>query len=420
MSETLPHVYIGNNAIDQFIEYIDEHTLKSFTLVADENEYAALGRDVAAALQKNNSDVHSIILPGNINPDEAGLIQVLLEPDERERTYLAVGSGTLTDIVRFASHRAGMPFISFPTAPSVDGFASTGCSLTIRSYKQTIMAAQPVAIFADLQTLSRAPRPLIASGFGDMFGKYIALADWPIGNLINGEPFNQAIADRSRRALTTCVDQVPVLQTHWESAMQHLMEGLIEEGICMLLHGNSRPASGAEHVISHYLEMKLARENRPAVFHGSKVGLATILVAKYYETIRQIDRKEAMERLQAARLPYAESVIKQIQKVFGSAANLILAVQHDAIHQTPERFTQICSNVSENWGAIQQFASTVPTSGQIKELLRQVGGVTNPADLGLTELDIREALEYGHYLRTYFTTLNLSRLLGIPHPQGVY
>lgn len=420
MTVTLPEVYIGKNAISELEKFIALQQYTAFTLVTDENEYEALGRAVEATIRRIDRSLHTIVLPGSATPDETYLIQVLLEPDERRRVYLGVGSGTLTDIVRFSSHRAGMPFISLPTAPSVDGFASTGCALTIQKYKQTIMAAAPVGIFADLDTLTRAPRPLIASGFGDMFGKYTALADWPISYHIAGEAFSQELADRSRGALQTCVDQVSVLHDQWETAMHKLMEGLVEEGICMLLQGNSRPASGAEHVISHYWEMKLAREDRPPVFHGAKVGLAAILVARYYELLRQISREEALERLQAARMPAAEDEIARIRSVFGTAAELILAVQQKALQQTPEQFAQMCRKIGENWDLIQQFAATVPTSAEIRDLLVKVGGATHPNQLGLTDTDVQEALEYALYLRKYFTILNLGRILAIPAPEKVF
>ncbi len=420
MSTRLPDIYIGKDATTHFLDYVQKNDLKNFTLVADENEYIALGEAVEAVLRKQGSDIRTIILSGDTTPDETNLIQVLLEPDERQRTYLAVGSGTLTDIVRFASHRAGMPFISLPTAPSVDGFASTGCALTIRKYKQTIMAAQPIAIFADIETLSNSPASLIASGFGDMIGKYTALADWPISHVLLGETFNPEIASRSRSALDVCIAQIPVFDTQRESAIQHLMEGLIEEGICMLLNGNSRPASGAEHLLSHFWEMKLVRDDRPPVFHGAKVGLATILIARYYEILRQMSREEISERLKAAHLPDANDEIKRIREVYGTAANLIIAVQHDNIYQTQENFDLIRENLVSNWDVIQNLAASVPTSVQIRNMLQSVGGTTHPAQLGLTEVDVSEALEYGPYLRKHFTILTLSRLLGIPQPKDVF
>jgi glycerol-1-phosphate dehydrogenase [NAD(P)+] len=313
-----------------------------------------------------------------------------------------------------------MAFISMPTAPSVDGYASTGCSLTIRKYKQTIMAAQPMAIFADLDTLVSAPGSLIAAGFGDMFGKFTALADWPIGHLLCGETFNQDIANRSHNALTLCVSNVSLLSSQRESAIQHLMEGLIEEGICMLLQGNSRPASGAEHVLSHYLEMKLARENRPPVLHGSKVGLATILIARYYENLRQISRSEMQKRLRSVRSPDLGKETAHICSIYGRLGDTIIQLQKDSIFLNPKYFTEVSKKIESHWDNIQTFAATVPTSEQIKNLILQVGGATKPQELGLTHEDILEAVENAPYLRRYFTILNLYRMLDIPKPENVF
>jgi glycerol-1-phosphate dehydrogenase [NAD(P)+] len=419
LKPTLPEIYIGKDAISHLQEYIQSRDFHHFTLISDENEYLALGENVNKALCKSYN-MNTIVLPSDTIPDETHLVQALLEPDDRKRIYIAVGSGTLTDIVRFASHRSGMPFISMPTAPSVDGYASSGCSLTIRKYKQTIMAAQPVAIFADLDTLVSAPRSLIAAGFGDMFGKFTALADWQLGHLLCGEAFNQEIANRSRNALNICVNQVSLLSSQQESTIQHLMEGLLEEGICMLLQGNSRPASGAEHVLSHYLEMKLAREDRLPVLHGAKVGLATILIARYYEELRQISHYEMQKRLRSVRPPDPEKELTYIRSIYGSISDKIIQLQRDSIFQTPEYFNKVCRRIEIYWDDIQTFATTVPTSEQIKHLLLQVGGVTQPHELGLTREDILEAIENAPYLRKYFTILNLSRMLGISTPENVF
>ena len=113
-------------------------------------------------------------------------MQVLVRADRENRTYLAVGSGTITDITRFASHRTKADFISIPTAPSVDGYTSPSASLVIERLKQTVIAQPPIAIFADLPTLCAAPRPMIAAGFGDMLGKYTSLADWQLGHSVVG------------------------------------------------------------------------------------------------------------------------------------------------------------------------------------------------------------------------------------------
>ena len=56
---------------------------------------------------------------------------------------LAVGSGTITDIVRFAAHVMRLPFVVMPTAPSMDGYASSGAPLVVEGVKRTYMVKPP-------------------------------------------------------------------------------------------------------------------------------------------------------------------------------------------------------------------------------------------------------------------------------------
>ena len=199
---------------------------------------------------------------------------------------MAIGSGTITDITRFVSHRTGAAFISMPTAPSVDGFASIGAPLIVDGVKETIICHTPTAIFADVTTLAAAPRGLIAAGFGDMLGKLTSIADWRLGQLLWDEPYDEAIAQRTLTAVQFCIDNVESIGAASPEGVRKLLEALLESGYCMLDFGSSRPASGAEHHYSHYWEMKLLNEGRPAIYHGAKVGVATALVAEQYAQLR--------------------------------------------------------------------------------------------------------------------------------------
>ncbi|MBC7256832.1 MAG: iron-containing alcohol dehydrogenase, partial [Chloroflexi bacterium] len=164
-----PLVHIGEGALQAFLDYVKEKGFRSFHLVADANTWRALGERVAAMLRAAGCAVTAILLTGKeIIADEEQIVQVMLPAGgDAERVYLAVGSGTITDVTRFASHRMGRPFIALPTAPSVDAYTSPNAPLVIRRLKKTLPAQVPLAVFADLEALRRAPRPMIAAGFGD-------------------------------------------------------------------------------------------------------------------------------------------------------------------------------------------------------------------------------------------------------------
>ena len=43
--------------------------------------------------------------------------------------------------------------------------------------------------------------------------------------------------------------------------------------------------------------MKLLRDGRPAILHGAKVGVATVLVAGIYDRVRQLSRADVADFL---------------------------------------------------------------------------------------------------------------------------
>jgi glycerol-1-phosphate dehydrogenase [NAD(P)+] len=408
-------VSIGHDAIPELLVFLRELNIHHLVLVSDQNQYAALGAKVEKALLEAGFQLDNIILTGDqVEADEKYVVQAFLPSRDIEQLYIAVGSGTVTDIVRFVSYRAKSYFISLPTAPSVDGFASNGSSMTILDFKQTVNSRPPLAIFADLKTLINAPEALIASGFGDMFGKFTALADWKLAHLVNGDPYDQQIADRSRKARDHVVLQSKSLSTDRENSIKAVMEALIEEGLCMLDFGNSRPASGSEHQFSHYWEMMLHRQRRPAVFHGSKVGLASIWISKYYQLILGISKDKARTMLSSNPQLDPQIEIQKIKDGYGELiAPAIIKTQKAHLVLTPDNYRSLGDRIIEKWDDIQAIAREVPGPDRLTELLLRVGGAAQPADIGLTDTDIRHAMDYAQYVRKAFTVLNICQMLGI-------
>jgi glycerol-1-phosphate dehydrogenase [NAD(P)+] len=408
------HLYLGPNAVEHLVQYCETQNLAHFLMVADQNTYTALGQAVEQALLARGWDVKSVVFrEPEVIPNEDFIFQVLLEADQVERTYLAVGSGTLTDITRFASHRTRRPFISLPTAPSVDGFTSPSASLVVRNIKKTVIAQPPIAVIADLPTLAAAPQPMIAAGYGDILGKAIALADWKLGHLLWDEPYSVEIAARVRATLQSCLEATAEIGQASPGGIEKLTFSLIDSGLCMLDFGNSRPAAGAEHYMSHYLEMKLLKEGRTAVLHGAKVALCSILVAGLYEQLRQIDRAEAARRLAASPLPDRAADVACIEAVFGEIAPSLVIEQAPFLDLTPQAYEVLKQRILDHWDAIQELAGKVPSPRQMADLMRQAGGATRPEELTLTDEEVGIALEYAHFFRNRFTVRKLGRILGL-------
>jgi glycerol-1-phosphate dehydrogenase [NAD(P)+] len=109
------------------------------------------------------------------------------EESRNASSILAVGAGSINALCKLAADRAGKPYAIFATAPSMDGFASASASVYENGFKLTFGALPPRMILADTEVLAAAPAYLKAAGFGDLLGKYTALADWRISHLVTGE-----------------------------------------------------------------------------------------------------------------------------------------------------------------------------------------------------------------------------------------
>ena len=126
---------------------------------------------------------------------------------------VAVGSGVITDIVRYAAELADRDFVTVPTAASMDGYASSVAALQLDGVKVTYPARAPVAIFADPRVAAAAPAELTRAGIGDLLGKATARVDWLAAHLLYGEPFSPAAADRVLEPLSFAAANADAVMT---------------------------------------------------------------------------------------------------------------------------------------------------------------------------------------------------------------
>ena len=372
LSHELPTVIrLESGASRELASYCRDADYAQILLVTDECCYEAVGRDVAAYAQEAGLRAHIVFIrlnaAGDVVADEASIVQVLLEIQRLSAdACVALGSGTVHDIVRYAAYSSRIPFVSVPTAPSVDGFTSRGAPLIVRGEKITVPAIGPSAIFADLNILAAAPAPMIAAGFGDMLGKYTSLFDWQFGRLAAGEPYDPFVHEMTRQALQSCADHAEEIGRGTKEGVAVLMRALIESGIAMLIFGQSHPASGGEHHLSHYWEMAFIRSGRRQLLHGAKVGVACSIIAELYKRVAA----DGLPPVREGAEPHA-------------------AYRAAATH----------------WAEIRKLAAALPDPAVIMALLRAAGG---PADIGELGIDAElrdEALREAHHVRPGRTTL---------------
>lgn len=393
-------------------------------LIADTATWAAMGAEAERELRAAGLAARPTIFEEpHLATDAGSILRLLVDDDPEERLYVAVGSGTITDIVRFTCHRTGRDFVCLATAPSVDAYSSVVAPIVVDGMKVTVAAAAPLAVFADTEALARCPRPMIAAGFGDMFCKFSAVADWRLGALLWGESVDEAIAGRAIAAARSCVEAAGAIGAAKPEGLAALMAALVESGLCMAEAGHSRPASGAEHHYSHYWELRLLQEGRAPILHGLKVAIGTLETARLWDEVGKLSPTRAVELLAASRLPSRSEEEARIREAFdgdalcgagnGTVADGIIAAHERFLSMGKSQYEELKSKILAKWDEILAIARSVPSAFETARLLRLAGCPTDPRELGLRSEEIARGFKSAHYLRDRFTVKKLALVLGI-------
>lgn len=413
MSEHMP-IYVGDKAIEAFIAFCKKGNYEKFFLIADENTSRVLGERVHQAIQAQGWDVLYVVLdPEHLHTDDFSITRVLASYDAQPRLFVAVGSGTITDITRFTSHRTRNSFVSFPTAASVDAYTSRNAPVTVGGLKGSIYCHAPIAIFTDLQTICESPRFLTASGFGDSIGKYTSSSDWKYTHLIWGSDFDEDIYEHALHAARQTTNAIDGILQADPASMANMMDAQFESGFCMADFKDSSPASGGEHHIAHIWEMMYHWDGREGLFHGNGVGVAVVIEARWYAQFRALSKADAKALLDKASVPDYETQKVQIEKHLPLIAEEL--IEKDPIYMQlsdPHKLALVKERILEHWDEMQAIAENVPTAQQVIDWLQRMGAPTRPQELGLSDEQVRVALDYGLYLRERFSMNIIRKLFG--------
>lgn len=384
-------------------------------LVADENTWPVAGEAVSQILRDLGRPVRRLVFPGkpSLVPDERAVFRLLdaVEPDTS--LLVAIGSGTLNDLTRYVSYRTQLPYLVVGTAPSMDGYASNSSAMLVNNLKTTINLWGPAAIVAIPAYLGSCPEIMLAAGLGDVLGKFGAVCDWRIGHLLNNEYYCADVADLVLATAQSSLENAPLLARRDPAAVIQSMEALLMTGITMSYVGNSRPASGAEHHLSHFWEMAFQRMGIPAVLHGSKVGLGMIISSALSHQLKELRPDfEAARRTIAAADPAAR--VADIKAVYQDSAAEILALDQKSGRTDPARALARLAGLEQHWSEVLALVeATVPAPGRIRAAIASAHGATRPSDLGISPELVEQAVRFAREIRDRYTVLQIYADLGL-------
>ncbi|MBQ3557538.1 MAG: sn-glycerol-1-phosphate dehydrogenase [Oscillospiraceae bacterium] len=385
-------VYIEHNAAARLGELCRD--VSHVLLVADENTYAAAGAQVADVLQ--GKCVQTVLFPGTplLIPNEDAIEAVTSQLGDTEM-IVGVGSGVIQDLCKYVSHTSGIPYIIVATAPSMDGYASSGAAMITGGMKVTYPVGLPTAILADPAVLANAPLEMIKAGYGDIIGKYSSLNDWKLSHLVNREYFCQQIYDLTFEQLQNTIKLAEGLLRRDETAIAALTEALVVVGILLSFVGNSRPASGSEHHLSHFFEITGIINGRDYFPHGIDVAYSTIVTAQLREKLLQGKFPARLYR------PDPDHYRAEMARVYKQVAPGCMALQEEmGRYQSDDAAPYL-----DHEDAIRAVLAEMPSAKEIERLLGLVE--LDPAEFYAFygEACIADAIRYAKDLKDRYTIL---------------
>ena len=378
-------------------------TLPQCVVVADSRTWQVCGENIA-----ENLSAESIIVPdsceqGPVCDDSTCHWLKQQFGAKQAEMVIAVGSGTISDLCKWASFEMDLPYAVVATAASMNGYAAANVAAKIDGVKLVLRARPPVAVLAEPNIIEQSPQQMTASGFADTIAKFQSKADWVMNNLLFGEDYCGYCANILQDVEGSYLDSPEKLRNGDPETVKALFESLFLTGIAMTMVGTSTPASGGEHLLSHVLDMTADINNQGHWLHGLQVGLGTIVSAALYEKILSIDEPALHEMPEDIDTAYwqDEKLIRSVKEQYTLKTDAIKAAKQKILQ--PKIYKQLKSRLQ----------SVVKPPLYVKDLLHRAGAAASITDLNIPRERIKEAMLHTHEIRKRFSVVDLAWLTGV-------
>jgi glycerol-1-phosphate dehydrogenase [NAD(P)+] len=401
---------------------------RAAVVVADATTYDVAGREVERRLRGAGLAVApAYVFPASgehggalhANYAHAARLGEVLTQLPANLVPVAVGAGTVNDLVKLGAHFAGRLYLVVATAASVDGYAAFGAAITRDGYKQTIACPAPRAVVADVDVLAAAPAAMTASGFGDLLGKITAGADWLVADAMGVEAVDaaawQMVQPATRQVVVQRGTEAERLRQGAPEAVEQLFLALTMSGLAMQAAQSSRPASGAEHQMSHLWEMRGLRATQGEPSHGFKVAVGTATMAALYERLLALDLDALDVGAQVSAWPSWDAVEADVRRTHPDPQLAQQAVgESRAKYLTGDELGTRLRRLRERWPALRdRLQAQLLPAAEVRRLLRAAGCPSGPAEIGLAPGALPASVLAARQIRRRYTALDLGAEAGV-------
>lgn len=422
----LGRVRIGHDALDHLIADVEELRADGpVVVIVDTTAMRRSGDDlkahvIAALSARFDTRVAVIVADGAELHADAAALEQADRAIAGAGCVVAVGSGTITDIAKDASMRAGtIPLVVVQTAVSVNAFSDDMAVLLRDGVKRTVPSRWPDALIIDLGVIADAPAAMNRAGFGELCSMFTAPADWYLATAVGmDDGYDAGVVELFRDGAEALLAGAERVRANDPPMLAELAGRMTLTGIAMGVAGRTAPLSGTEHLLSHLLDMAAGAAGRPLAFHGAQVGVACVLAATtWHDTLDHLD--PAALTTDAA-FPSPATVQARVRAAF------------DPIDPSGRMGNECWRDVeaklarwSDRRGRVAQFAADWPrhraalralvaTPDTLRDALRRAGAAAEIADLEppATPETTRWALRALPLMRDRFTVADLRLFAG--------
>ena len=393
-------------------------------IISDPRTWAAAGEKTAALLEAAGVKTAKYIVEpgGRIFHAEYHYVVDVREAVVASSTSpqsvvpVAVGSGVINDLTKRAAGELGVPYMVVATAASVDGYSSFGASLVSpEGAKQTYPCPAPRAIVADLDVMRTAPRELTAYGFADLMAKIPAGADWVLASEIGAAEWHDVAWHIVQDGIPATTRNAEGVAKGESSALAGFVGGLMMSGFAMQAMQSSRPASGAEHMFSHILDMTHHTYRGEPVSHGAQVGVYTLFMTRFHEALLGFDMASLdVERCVADWLEWDEGGEALAREPFvGSTFPNLGVEQSKPKWQTKAELRAALTAAKARWPEIAaRMRGQLVPSAEIERRLRAVGSPACPAEIGVANDFALKNIRFAMFMRNRYNALDFAFRIG--------
>lgn len=314
---------------------------------------------------------------------------------------LTVGSGVITDLGKWIAAERKIPFLCFATAASMNGYASAGVAPTIGGVKTGLWERPALAVLSNPNIVCDAPYPLTTAGLGDVLAKTVSTTDWYLNHLLFGDYFCDYSAGLITKIEPAYLEHPEGLRVRNPDTIDALFQALVLTGVAMTMAETTSPASGAEHLLSHALDMMPAKEGIKHDLHGRQVGIGTVLTSALYTRVLAVESPTFLE-------PEKDSDIA-FWKPYGEQVAENFARKQEKLKRARDGLSQ-----GGAWDQLRaRLVAMVRPPETIHKCLSLADAATRAEHIGCSKARLADAFRHAHLIRPRFTILDLASLIGL-------